>query len=443
MPILYDNPKEVGADRIADAVGAFDLYGGPTIVVDFGTATTVEADLARKGEYLGGAIFPGIEISMDALFGRAAALRRVELVDAAQRDRQVDGRVDPVGRDLRLQRPGRRHRATGSWPSSATCTVVATGGLAELIMPFSRTIQHHEPWLTLHGLRIIFERNASDGRSARPRGAGARSPSSLRRRGCGARRRPYWTARTEEPHARLDHGNGWRDRHPCRAAARGAARRHRDLRGRLRPAAPTPPSQRVPADRPPRPRQARRVRGRGRARRGRALRDLRARLAPAARRRRSGTRRRPRSPRSAGAARAGRLDPRRAAERCRRVRARARPPRCPRRGRAGRTDDPVRSSVPPSRPSRSTSAGATTCPSGPRCGWPPSWARTCRARSDACCGCPPCPSPPSPTRCSSCCTPTTRCGDGRGSRSARCVSHYEASPISARSTALLGSLLRS
>ena len=71
MPILYDNPKEVGADRIANAVGAYDLYGGPTIVVDFGTANTIEA-ISAKGEYLGGAIFPGIEISMDALFGRAA-----------------------------------------------------------------------------------------------------------------------------------------------------------------------------------------------------------------------------------------------------------------------------------------------------------------------------------------------------------------------------------
>src|SRR5207344_2923625 len=76
---LYDNPKEVGADRIANAVAAYDQYGGPTIVVDFGTANTIEA-ISAKGEYLGGAILPGIEISLDALFGRAAALRRVELV---------------------------------------------------------------------------------------------------------------------------------------------------------------------------------------------------------------------------------------------------------------------------------------------------------------------------------------------------------------------------
>ena len=79
MPILYENPKEVGADRIANAVAAYDLYGGPSIVVDFGTATTLDA-VSAKGEYLGGAIIPGIEVSMDALFGRAAGLRKVELV---------------------------------------------------------------------------------------------------------------------------------------------------------------------------------------------------------------------------------------------------------------------------------------------------------------------------------------------------------------------------
>src|SRR5438445_12378285 len=80
MPILYDNPKQVGPDRIADALAAYDLYGGPTIVVDFGTATTLEA-ISPKGEYLGGAILPGVEISMDALYGRAAALFRVEMVE--------------------------------------------------------------------------------------------------------------------------------------------------------------------------------------------------------------------------------------------------------------------------------------------------------------------------------------------------------------------------
>ena len=109
MPILYDNPKEVGPDRIANAVAAYDLYGGPSIVVDFGTATTIEA-ISERGEYLGGAIFPGIEISMDALFGRAAALRRVELVAPRHVIGKVDRRVHPVGLRVRLQRPGRRPR---------------------------------------------------------------------------------------------------------------------------------------------------------------------------------------------------------------------------------------------------------------------------------------------------------------------------------------------
>ena len=157
IAILYENPKEVGADRIANAVGAYDLYGGPSIVADFGTATTIEA-VSANGEYLGGAIFPGVEISMDALFGRAAGLRRVELVEpkhvigksSAESiqsgmiygfSAQVDGLVDRFVAEL------------------GPCEVIATGGLAEPIIPHSRTVQHYEPWLTLFGLRIIFERN--------------------------------------------------------------------------------------------------------------------------------------------------------------------------------------------------------------------------------------------------------------------------------------------
>ena len=157
MPILYDNPKEVGADRIANAVGAFDVYSGPTIVVDFGTATTFDV-ISSKGEYLGGAIVPGIEVSMDALFGRAAALRSVELVEP----RNVIGKstVESI-------QSGALYGFAGQVDALCTrierelgdCTVVATGGLAGLIAPHSVSIQHHDPWLTLHGLRLIFERN--------------------------------------------------------------------------------------------------------------------------------------------------------------------------------------------------------------------------------------------------------------------------------------------
>jgi len=156
--IDYDNPKEVGADRIANAIAAFDLYGGPTIIADFGTATTCDA-VSDSGEYLGGAIAPGIEISMDALVGRAAALRAVELrpprnvlgkstVESIQSGAvygfaaQVDGLCDRIVAEL------------------GECTVISTGGLAELITPFSRSIQHLEPWLTLHGLRLVYEKNS-------------------------------------------------------------------------------------------------------------------------------------------------------------------------------------------------------------------------------------------------------------------------------------------
>jgi type III pantothenate kinase len=157
MPILYDNPKEVGPDRIANAVAAYDLYGGPSIVVDFGTANTIEA-ISEKGEYLGGAIFPGIEISMDALFGRAAALRRVELVPP----KHVIGKstVESIQSGCVFGYSGQVDALVDRFRAElGECTVIATGGLAEPILAFSRTIQHYEPWLTLQGLRIVFERN--------------------------------------------------------------------------------------------------------------------------------------------------------------------------------------------------------------------------------------------------------------------------------------------
>jgi len=157
IAILYNDPKEVGADRIANAVGAYDLFGGPTIMVDFGTATTCDV-VSGAGEYLGGAIAPGIEISLDALFGRAAAVRQVALdrpshvlgkstMESIQSGTgfgyaaMVDGLCDRIEREL------------------GECTVVATGGLAHLIAPISERIEHVEPWLTLHGLRIIHEKN--------------------------------------------------------------------------------------------------------------------------------------------------------------------------------------------------------------------------------------------------------------------------------------------
>jgi type III pantothenate kinase len=157
MPILYDEPRNVGADRIANAIGAYDLYGGPTIVVDFGTANTVDA-VSAKGEYLGGAIFPGIEISLDALFARAAMLRRVELV--APKNVIGKSTIEAIQSGVIYGYSGQIDAMVDRFTDElGPCTVVATGGLAEVIMPHSRTIQHYEPWITLQGLRIVFERN--------------------------------------------------------------------------------------------------------------------------------------------------------------------------------------------------------------------------------------------------------------------------------------------
>src|SRR5687768_17967069 len=140
MPILYDNPKEVGADRIANAVGTYELFGGPTVCVDFGTATTFDC-ISEKGEYLGGVIIPGVGVSMDALFGRAAALRRVELVEP----RNVIGKstVESI-------QAGAVYGFTGSVDAIVRrieaelgeCTVVATGGLGGPIASLSDSIQH-------------------------------------------------------------------------------------------------------------------------------------------------------------------------------------------------------------------------------------------------------------------------------------------------------------
>lgn len=158
MAILYEDPRQVGPDRIANAVGAFDRFGGPTIVVDFGTATTIDATSAR-GEYLGGAVMPGIEVSLDALFVRAAALSWVELVPP----RRVIGKSTAesiqsgvlYGFAAAVDGLCRRFQA-----ELGECTVVSTGGLGELVAPLSECIGHHEPWLTLHGLRLIHEMNA-------------------------------------------------------------------------------------------------------------------------------------------------------------------------------------------------------------------------------------------------------------------------------------------
>ena len=158
MPILYDNPKEVGADRIANAVAAVETYGAPCIVVDFGTATTFDG-ISAGGEYLGGAICPGIEISASALFDRAALLRRVELIPP----KSVIGRST-----TEAIQSGMVHGFAGQADHMVDLfrtelgggTAVATGGLASVVAHHCETIDQVDPWLTLRGLRLIHARNS-------------------------------------------------------------------------------------------------------------------------------------------------------------------------------------------------------------------------------------------------------------------------------------------
>jgi type III pantothenate kinase len=158
MPILIDNPKELGADRIVNSLGAYSKFGGPAIAVDVGTATTFDV-VSEGGEYLGGAIAPGLQVSARALYERTARLLLVELapprspvgkntVEALQSGlvyghaAMIDGMVERLAKEI------------------GQPTVVITGGLAPVLVGECRTVDHHEPWLTLEGLRLVFDKNA-------------------------------------------------------------------------------------------------------------------------------------------------------------------------------------------------------------------------------------------------------------------------------------------
>jgi type III pantothenate kinase len=166
VPVRYDDPREVGPDRIVNAVAARERYGGPCIVVDFGTSTNFDA-VSAEGEYVGGVLAPGIEVSMEALFARAARLTKVDFQPPARTigtsttaalqaglvfgfAGQVDGIVERMRDEL-----------------GDGARVIATGGLADLIAPHSKTIERVDPLLTLEGLRLVWERNA-DSRAGQP-----------------------------------------------------------------------------------------------------------------------------------------------------------------------------------------------------------------------------------------------------------------------------------
>lgn len=160
VSILTDNPREVGADRIVNTLAAYTRFGGPAIVVDFGTGTNFDV-VSENGEFLGGVIAPGLQISAATLVQRAARLTRVELeappsvvgkntVEAIQSGLvfgtagEVDGIVERIRREL------------------GGATTIATGGLAPVVIPHCRTIDHHEPFLTLEGLRLVHGKNMDD-----------------------------------------------------------------------------------------------------------------------------------------------------------------------------------------------------------------------------------------------------------------------------------------
>ncbi len=162
LPILTDNPREVGADRIVNALAAFHRHGGPVIVIDFGTATTYDV-VTENGEFLGGVIAPGVQISNAALSSSTARLPQVEVsaprsvigkntVDAIRSAlvygtaAEADGLVDRIRKEL-----------------GGHAMVVATGGLGELIAPHCQTVDEYDEWLTLEGLRLVFERNVGPG----------------------------------------------------------------------------------------------------------------------------------------------------------------------------------------------------------------------------------------------------------------------------------------
>jgi type III pantothenate kinase len=158
MPIRYDNPREIGPDRLVNAIAGYDKLGGPCVIVDFGTAVTHDI-VSAGGEYLGGVIFPGVEISLEALSDRAAALPRIDLVEP----RSLVGKstVDAIRSGMIFGYAAMVDGIVGRLRDElgAETRAIATGGLAHTVVPFCDSLDEVDDLLTLTGLRLIWERN--------------------------------------------------------------------------------------------------------------------------------------------------------------------------------------------------------------------------------------------------------------------------------------------
>jgi type III pantothenate kinase len=159
VPVLTDNPREVGSDRVVNTLAAFARFGGPAVVVDFGTGTNFDV-VSDKGEFLGGVIAPGLQVSASSLFAKTARLTKVDLVPPRS----------PIGKStVEAIQSGLIYGTAGEVDAIVTrirdelgvpgAVTIATGGLAPVVIPHCRTIDHHEPWLTLEGLRLVHEKN--------------------------------------------------------------------------------------------------------------------------------------------------------------------------------------------------------------------------------------------------------------------------------------------
>ena len=240
VPVRTDNPKEVGSDRIMNSLAAVYLYGGPAIVVDFGTSTNFDAVSAR-GEFVGGVLAPGIEISVDALSRRAAQLLKVELTRPPRviGKNTVEALQSGIIYGFAAQVEGIATRMAGelSPDDPDAVTIIATGGLAPLVIDEVSVIDAYEPWLTLIGLRLVYERNVGHTESFVSTGLAGKAPGKRReRRRLLSRSGPRPRSKPSKPAQRAPSRRSQGRRSSARRRGKSPRERYRGRRRRDRPA---------------------------------------------------------------------------------------------------------------------------------------------------------------------------------------------------------------